>query len=67
MPATSFFISLVNNSYLDGSKNRPGYTVFGKVTQGMDVVDKIGAAKTGRKGIYSDVPVKNCTDKIGHY
>lgn len=38
-----------------------GYAVFGRVTRGMDVVDKIAQAKTGRKAGMSDVPVKTVT------
>ena len=58
--ATSqFFINHKNNDYLNYIANRkPGYAVFGKVTKGMDVVDKITAVKTRRKGPYSDVPVE---------
>ena len=58
--ATSqFFVSLVDNSSLDhvkGDANRFGYAVFGKVSEGMDVVDSIAKAKTGSKGSYKDVP-----------
>ncbi|MFC6632235.1 peptidylprolyl isomerase [Microbulbifer taiwanensis] len=40
--ATSqFFINLKHNDHLDAAKDKPGFTVFGKVTQGMDVVDSI--------------------------
>jgi peptidyl-prolyl cis-trans isomerase A (cyclophilin A)/peptidyl-prolyl cis-trans isomerase B (cyclophilin B) len=56
-----FFINLVDNRNLDfASDERPetwGYAVFGKVTAGMDVVDKIKATPTGPKGPFrSDVP-----------
>ena len=53
--ATSqFFINLVDNGFLNQGA---GYAVFGKVTAGMDVVDKIAAVKTGRKGPFSqDAP-----------
>lgn len=45
--ATSqFFINLNDNSNLDPSSSDAGYAVFGKVVEGMDVVDKIAAAKT---------------------
>ena len=58
--ATSqFFINLVDNSSLDhvkGDANHFGYAVFGKVTQGMDVVDKIAKTTTTTKGTYRDVP-----------
>jgi peptidyl-prolyl cis-trans isomerase A (cyclophilin A) len=59
--ATSqFFINLKDNDFLDAqpTANKPGYTVFGRVTSGMDVVDKIAATKTGTKGQFSDVPVQ---------
>ena len=56
--ATSqFFINLVDNSSLDPGRNGAGYAVFGCVTEGMDVVDKIAAVKTGSKGGHQDVPV----------
>jgi cyclophilin family peptidyl-prolyl cis-trans isomerase len=53
-----FFINLKDNDFLDGSPatKKPGYTVFGAVTAGMDVVDKIAAVKTSVKGQYTDVP-----------
>ena len=60
--ATSqFFINLVDNGFLDHRDETArgfGYCVFGKVTAGMDVVDKIGKVKTGRKGAFNDVPVE---------
>jgi cyclophilin family peptidyl-prolyl cis-trans isomerase len=37
---------------------RPGYTVFGRVVEGMEVVDKIATTKTTTKSSYRDVPVK---------
>ncbi len=58
--ATSqFFINLVNNDGLNyaGALN-PGYTVFGKVVEGMEVVDKIANVKTGQKKGYGDVPMQ---------
>jgi cyclophilin family peptidyl-prolyl cis-trans isomerase len=59
--ATSqFYINLVDNMHLDFFPNRnPGYTVFGKVIGGMDVVDKIGAVKTTSRFGYPDVPVES--------
>ena len=57
--ATSqFFINLKDNDFLDGNPNtkKVGYSVFGKVTAGMDVVDKIAAVRTTTKGGHSDVP-----------
>ncbi|HKI33511.1 MAG TPA: peptidylprolyl isomerase [Gemmataceae bacterium] len=48
--ATSqFFINLKDNKVFDKSDQGPGYTVFGKVIQGMEVVDKIKAVRTGEK------------------
>lgn len=54
-----FFINTVNNPFLDHrSQTREGfgYCVFGKVTAGMDVVEKIENSPTGSKGMYRDVP-----------
>ncbi len=53
-----FFINSNDNAFLDhpGSDGW-GYCVFGKVTEGMDVVDEIGVVKTGRKSMFSDVPL----------
>jgi peptidyl-prolyl cis-trans isomerase A (cyclophilin A) len=47
-----FFINVKDNDGLDGD-----YAVFGKVTDGMDVVDKIKNVRTGNRGIHGDVPV----------
>ena len=56
--ATSqFFVNLVDNASLDPGRGGAGYAVFGCVTEGMDVVDKIAAVKTGSKGGHQDVPV----------
>lgn len=56
--ATSqFFINLVDNTALDPGRGGAGYAVFGHVVEGMDVVDKMAAAKTGNKGGHQDVPV----------
>jgi peptidyl-prolyl cis-trans isomerase A (cyclophilin A) len=57
--ATSqFFVNLKDNDFLDNSRGNFGYAVFAKVTEGMDVVDKIAAAETGRKKGFDDVPVE---------
>jgi cyclophilin family peptidyl-prolyl cis-trans isomerase len=57
-----FFINHKNNDFLNHSAPTPqgwGYTVFGKVTKGMDVVNKIAALDTGAMGPFqSDVPRK---------
>ncbi|MDP4548963.1 MULTISPECIES: peptidylprolyl isomerase [unclassified Marinobacter] len=56
--ATSqFFINVVNNDFLNAGVRGPGYAVFGKVTEGMGVVDKIASVQTGRKQGMGDVPV----------
>lgn len=58
--ATSqFFINTVDNAFLDkaNAQDRVGYCVFGKVTKGLDVVDKIEASRTGTKAGHGDVPV----------
>jgi cyclophilin family peptidyl-prolyl cis-trans isomerase len=56
--ATSqFFINLVDNASLNPGRGGAGYAVFGHVTEGMDVVDKMAAAKTGNKSGHQDVPV----------
>ncbi|MFN7221479.1 MAG: peptidylprolyl isomerase [Burkholderiales bacterium] len=60
--ATSqFFINVKNNDFLNYSGENPqgwGYAVFGKVTEGMDIVDKIKAVATRNMGPHGDVPVE---------
>ena len=54
-----FFINVADNAFLNHtapSAQGWGYTVFGKVVAGKDVVDRIKAVKTGRKGSHDDVP-----------
>jgi peptidyl-prolyl cis-trans isomerase B (cyclophilin B) len=54
-----FFINVADNAFLNHSAPTPqgwGYCVFGKVTEGMDVVDRIRKVATGRSGMHSDVP-----------
>jgi peptidyl-prolyl cis-trans isomerase B (cyclophilin B) len=54
-----FFINVADNGFLNHtapSQQGWGYAVFGKVVSGTDVVDKIKAVKTGRKGHHDDVP-----------
>ena len=57
--ATSqFFINLKDNKSLDyRSQSSYGYAVFGKVIDGMDIIDLIATVKTSSKGTYQDVPV----------
>ncbi|MDJ0881560.1 MAG: peptidylprolyl isomerase [Gammaproteobacteria bacterium] len=63
--ATSqFFINHKDNDFLNfksESMQGWGYAVFGKVTDGMDVVDAIAAVKTGNKGGHQDVPLETIT------
>ena len=57
-----FFINVVDNDYLNfrsADVNGYGYCVFAEVVDGLDVVDKIKAVKTGRNGMHSDVPVED--------
>jgi peptidyl-prolyl cis-trans isomerase A (cyclophilin A) len=58
-----FFINVRDNPFLDKANSRDGngYAVFGKVTAGMDVVDKIRAVATRNQGPYGDVPVEPVT------
>ena len=54
-----FFINTVDNAGgLDPRAGSAGYAVFGKVIDGMDVVDAIAAVPTGSKGFHQDVPVE---------
>ena len=57
--ATSqFFINVADNTgRLDPTAGNPGYTVFGKVVSGMDVVEKIKGVATGSAGMHNDVPL----------
>jgi peptidyl-prolyl cis-trans isomerase B (cyclophilin B) len=57
-----FFINVADNDFLNHTSPTPqgwGYAVFGKVVSGQDVVDRIKAAKTGRKGFHDDVPLQD--------
>ncbi len=57
-----FFINVKDNGFLNHSSPTPqgwGYCVFGKVTEGMDVVDKIKEVATGNAGFHQDVPVED--------
>ncbi|WP_454825860.1 peptidylprolyl isomerase [Paraburkholderia xenovorans] len=54
-----FFINVNDNDFLNHSSPTPqgwGYAVFGKVVEGMDIVEKIKKVKTGSKGFHQDVP-----------
>jgi peptidyl-prolyl cis-trans isomerase B (cyclophilin B) len=56
-----FFINLKDNGFLDHTGKHPqgwGYAVFGKVVEGMDVVDKIADVRTTRKGMHENVPAE---------
>ena len=68
--ATSqFFINLIDNSFLDHRSADPrgfGYAVFGKVTDGMDVVDRIAKVKTRSVGFYENVPEEAVTIRKVH-
>jgi peptidyl-prolyl cis-trans isomerase A (cyclophilin A) len=63
--ATSqFFINVVDNPRLDyPNPDGNGYAVFGKVTEGLDVVDRIKAAPTGSRGPHQNVPLTPVTIK----
>jgi len=57
--ATSqFFVNLKDNAFLDHQRGNFGYAVFARVTEGMDVIDKIAAVETGRRRGFDDVPVE---------
>lgn len=59
-----FFINLADNEFLNHqgtSPNAYGYAVFGRVTDGMNVVDKIARVKTGNFGHHQDVPKETVT------
>jgi cyclophilin family peptidyl-prolyl cis-trans isomerase len=59
-----FFINVVNNDFLNHANDSPqgfGYAVFGKVIEGLDVVDKIRSVPTGKVKMFSDVPKEPVT------
>lgn len=61
-----FFINVVDNDYLNyrsADINGYGYCVFAEVVDGLDVVDKIKAVKTGRNGMHADVPIEDVVIK----
>ena len=53
-----FFINVKDNDFLNGTREGTGYAVFGKVTSGMDVVEKIRGVRTDNKGPFENVPVE---------
>ena len=58
--ATSqFFVNLADNAFLDHSARDYGYAVFGRVTDGMDVIDKIARVRTGKRQGYTDAPLED--------
>jgi cyclophilin family peptidyl-prolyl cis-trans isomerase len=62
--ATSqFFVNLKDNDFLDYRPGNHGYAVFGRVTEGLDVIDKIAAVKTGRRQGYTDAPMEDVVIK----
>ena len=61
--SSQFFINLKDNRSLDHSPRGWGYTVFGRVVEGMDVVDAIATVRTTTRGPHGDVPVEAVTIK----
>lgn len=62
--SSQFFINSNNNEFLNFRAETPqgwGYAVFGKVTEGTEVVDAIEGVKTGTRGMHQDVPVEPVT------
>ncbi|HYM44178.1 MAG TPA: peptidylprolyl isomerase [Steroidobacteraceae bacterium] len=58
--ATSqFFVNLKDNAFLDHGPRDYGYAVFGRVTEGMEVIDKIAAVRTGTRKGYQDAPLED--------
>jgi len=60
--SAQFFINVADNSFLDyksATAQGWGYCVFGKVTAGTEVVDKIESVKTGTRSMHQDVPVED--------
>ncbi|UAW63532.1 MULTISPECIES: peptidylprolyl isomerase [unclassified Mycoavidus] len=60
--SAQFFINVTDNAFLDFSNPTPqgwGYCVFGKVVEGLDIIDTIKAVKTGSKQGHQDVPLEN--------
>ena len=58
--ATSqFFVNLKNNEFLDHGPRDYGYAVFGRISEGMDVIDRIAGVGTGRRKGYQDAPLED--------
>ncbi|OIE22625.1 cyclophilin [Acinetobacter baumannii] len=60
--SAQFFINVKNNSFLNHTSKTAqgwGYAVFGKVVEGMDVVEAIKGVRTGSRGYHADVPLEN--------
>jgi peptidyl-prolyl cis-trans isomerase B (cyclophilin B) len=60
--SAQFFINVADNAFLNHTGQTPqgwGYCVFGRVTEGKDVVDRIKKVKTGSRGMHQDVPVED--------
>jgi len=58
--ATSqFFVNLADNEFLDYRPGRHGYAVFGRVIDGIDVIDRIAKVPTGRRKGYTDAPTED--------
>jgi peptidyl-prolyl cis-trans isomerase A (cyclophilin A) len=54
---SQFFINVVDNAFLNRTEEKPGYAVFGKVIEGMDVVDKIRVVPVAPQGVHQHFPV----------
>ncbi len=59
--AAQFFFNLVDNPELDHSDTEAGYTVFGSVTEGLDVLDQIGAVETTARAGFEALPINDVT------
>jgi peptidyl-prolyl cis-trans isomerase B (cyclophilin B) len=60
--SAQFFVNTTDNGFLDFRAENAqgwGYAVFGRVVEGMDVIDKIESVRTGRKGMHDDVPLED--------
>jgi len=60
--SAQFFINVADNDFLNHTSPTPqgwGYCVFGRVTGGTDVVDRIRKVKTGSRGMHQDVPLED--------